>query len=601
MGQETFYCARCQIRLTGADLERGGAIRVGNRVACKGCAVDLLASLPPEEQEPKSGSRVRKSTGRIPIIRSARPPSTTRMVARPKGSEPPAGNRNVWIVAGIVGVLVLVVLLAVLMGRSPEPAPPTEPPPVPYVSTPPRTTPPARDDGPHREVRAAIEAVKKLVKDQPADLEAPIAAAEEAAKKAAGTPHEREADELREAMIVRRRNAYTEELSKSEREAGEEEARGEFGRAAAILEAARKVRPGPEWGAKVDAALAGLRRREAERTGGLVGWWKLDGTAADFTSRARNGTVKGNVEWGEGRFDRAAHFPHAGEIAIAPFAFSSKSITLAAWVRHESLDNHVQRYVSLGDEAAVIRHENKNQRVHFYIKTDGQLRHLAVDQALDVGNWRHVAGTWDGTTQRVYVDGVLRGSATPPGALAEADRLAIGSGGEPMHGWLDDVRVYDRALSADEVRELCGTPAAERPWRALFDGKTLGVLNVQSHGGWKVEGGAIVKSGKDAGQSAEEFGEGEIRFRFEAEGLDSGYFKVRQGAEGGMSVVFNTSSFAPLAGKPHDLVFTCIGDRVTATLDGSPVSVVADGKPRSGRLQFNAQGTLLRLLSIDIR
>jgi hypothetical protein len=270
-------------------------------------------------------------------------------------------------------------------------------------------------------------------------------------------------------------------------------------------------------------------------------------------------------------------------------------------VRHESLDNHIQRYVTLGDETAVIRHENRDQRVHFYIRTGGQLRHLSVDRALDRENWRHVAGTWDGTTQRLYLDGVLRASATPPGELAEADRLAIGSGGEPMHGWLDDVRVYDRALSEDEVREISGPAGAERPWRALFDGKTLEVLNPQSHLGWKVESGAIVKSGNDAAQSAEEFGDGEIRFRFEGTGLNSCYFKVRQGGEGGMAVAFDANTSLTLAGRPHDLVFTLSGDRVSATLDGSPVAVVVEGKPQRGKLQFNATGSQLRVLKIDTR
>jgi len=600
MGQEIVYCSRCQIRLTGADFDRGEAVRCGNRVACKNCAADVLASLPPEDRESRAGTRVRKSTGKIPIVRSTRPPPASRPVGRPKASDPSAGSRNAWIVAGAVGALVLGILLAAVMGRTPGPPPPPAAP-APYAPPMLRPPPAARDDGPHREVRLAIEAVQKLIKDQPADVEAPVAAAEEAAKKASGTPLARDADELREAVLVRRRNAYAEELSKSEREAGEEEARGEFGRAAAILEAARKVRSTSEWGSKVDAAVAGLRRREVERTGGLVGWWKLDGTGVDSTSHARNGSVRGNVEWGEGKIGRAAHFTHAGEVSVAPFEFSSKSVTLAAWVRHESLDNHIQRYVTLGDETAVIRHENRDRRVHFYIRTGGQLRHLSVDRALDSENWRHVAGTWDGTTQRLYIDGVLRASATPPGELAGADRLAIGSGGEPMHGWLDDVRVYDRALSEDEVREISGPAGAERPWRALFDGRTLGVLNPQSHGNWKVEGGAIVKSGSDAAQSAEEFGDGEIRIRFEGTGLDSCYFKVRQGGEGGVGVVFNTNSFLPLAGSPHDLVFTLSGERVAATLDGSPVAVVAEGKPLRGRLQFNATGSTLRVLKIDVR
>ncbi|HXX92403.1 MAG TPA: LamG domain-containing protein [Planctomycetota bacterium] len=602
MGQEIFYCARCQVRLTGAELDRGEAVRVGNRVACKGCAGTLLAQLAPEESEPKPGTRLRKSTGKIPIIRPARPASPPRPAARPKEPEAAPEGRAARRIGVAVGVVVGVGLLAALMNRS-SPPPPADPEPTPYVAPIVRSSPAVREEGPHHKVRAALEAVRKLLRDPKADPEAAIAAAEDAVKAAEGTPLARDAGEVREAALARRRDAWSEELSKVEGEASVEEARGEYGRAVAILEGARKVRTAPEWGAKVDQAVAGLRRREAERTGGLVGWWKLDGSASDATSRGRHGKTRWSVEWGEGKIGRAAHFPTAGEISIAPFAFESKSVTLAAWVKHDSIDDHVQRYVTLGDETAVLRHERGKGRLHFYVRSGGELRSLRVEQALDTVNWHHVAGTWDGTAQRLYIDGVLRASATPPaGALAGADRLAIGAPEEFMHGWIDDVRVYDRALSEEEVREIGGFSAAERPWRALFDGQTLQVLNPQCHNAWKVEGGAIVRTANNAAQSAEEFGDGEIRFRFEGTGLEACFFRVRQGSEGGFAVTWDAPSFAPLSGKPHDLVFTQTGDQVTATLDGSPMAVTAQGKARSGRFQFNAVGgTSFRVLSIDVR
>src|SRR5437667_9800710 len=123
MGQEIVYCCRCQIRLTGADLER--SVRGGNRVACKDCAAEFLASLPPEEQEGRV-DRAKKSSGKISIIRGVRPPSTARMNApRLRPSDPSSGNKNVWIVAAVVGALVLAILLVAVMGRStPEAVPP---------------------------------------------------------------------------------------------------------------------------------------------------------------------------------------------------------------------------------------------------------------------------------------------------------------------------------------------------------------------------------------------------------------------------------------------------------------------------------------------
>src|ERR1041384_3856828 len=65
MGQEIVYCFKCATRLLGADFEHGRAIRAGNRAACKACAAELLASLPPEDRPdptPPKTARLASST-----------------------------------------------------------------------------------------------------------------------------------------------------------------------------------------------------------------------------------------------------------------------------------------------------------------------------------------------------------------------------------------------------------------------------------------------------------------------------------------------------------------------------------------------------------
>lgn len=146
-------------------------------------------------------------------------------------------------------------------------------------------------------------------------------------------------------------------------------------------------------------------------------------------------------------------------------------------------------------------------------------------------------------------------------------------------------------------------PGAEKPWKALFDGKNGDFLNPLGAANWRFADGALekVKEGGDAAQSRADIGDGELRIRFEEAGLASAYFKVRQGAEGGYSVSFENASLVSLEGKPHDLVFIMKGDQVSATLDGQPVPVVAEGTPATGRVQFNGQGRMLRILSVETR
>lgn len=48
MGQETFYCFHCQVRLTGAEFKEAKGLRYGNRVACGSCIPQLMALLTPQ-------------------------------------------------------------------------------------------------------------------------------------------------------------------------------------------------------------------------------------------------------------------------------------------------------------------------------------------------------------------------------------------------------------------------------------------------------------------------------------------------------------------------------------------------------------------------
>src|SRR4029079_19166505 len=79
---------------------------------------------------------------------------------------------------------------------------------------------------------------------------------------------------------------------------------------------------------------------------------------------------------------------------------------------------------------------------------------------LPIGEWHHVAATYDGTTWRLFVDGVLDGEAAANAAPRKdsiqhfALGAALDSKGAPsgyLKGSLDDVRVWDRARTADEI------------------------------------------------------------------------------------------------------------------------------------------------------
>jgi hypothetical protein len=79
-----------------------------------------------------------------------------------------------------------------------------------------------------------------------------------------------------------------------------------------------------------------------------------------------------------------------------------------------------------------------------------------------VNHWMHVAATYDGTDIRVYVNAVERGVARFPGRLVPSKRsLCIGNyvgkkNVYPFHGRIDDVRLYDSALSEEAILQAAG-------------------------------------------------------------------------------------------------------------------------------------------------
>jgi hypothetical protein len=369
--------------------------------------------------------------------------------------------------------------------------------------------------------------------------------------------------------------------------------------------------------AELKEEVARVRSAYAAAEPGLVAWWRLDETSGTAAANAVEGGPWGSVfagapKWAAGKVGGAMKFAQGDEVRVQG-SFSLSAITLTAWVKHDDLATQRQRYVSFGSEAAVIRCEAGG--AHFYMRTDGDLRQIVVPGTLEVGKWAHVAGTWDGTTQKLYKDGLLIGTATPGGKLSPATLVQIGADGESMHGMIDEVRIYNRALSDEELKKQftdgsAGTiseigaappPPPAKPWKPLFDGTTLGCLR-NGGSGWKVEGGALVPlpGVDDAAQTREDFTDGEIRVKFELKDAERLWFCLRQGAGVGYAVEFKHDIKA-LEGKPHELILEGRGEQVKATLDGKPVSVSVNGPSKSGCLQFNGTGKVVRILSIDVR
>ncbi|UCG48833.1 MAG: LamG domain-containing protein, partial [Phycisphaerales bacterium] len=198
----------------------------------------------------------------------------------------------------------------------------------------------------------------------------------------------------------------------------------------------------------------------------LVGWWKCDdgsgNTAADSSGLGNNGNLVNNPQWVAGydggglRFNGSSSYVDCGN----PAAFDiTGQVTLALWVKTEDAANGQHNpYVGKGDTSYAIKHHTSNS-IEFFIYDDTWYTARASLDSSFNGVWHHVAGTYDGANLKVYVDGALQATTAYVGSIASstyAVNIARNSQvtGRFYAGAVDDVRIYDRALTDAEVAAL---------------------------------------------------------------------------------------------------------------------------------------------------
>jgi len=145
-------------------------------------------------------------------------------------------------------------------------------------------------------------------------------------------------------------------------------------------------------------------------------------------------------------------------------------ITVACWVKVHKFDKSRQTIISKGNHAWRLSRKDGGDGVEFECsglivldEADGTVQGSAnVNDA----RWHHIAGVYDGTRTRLYVDGKLNVSSEASGTInTNSCKVLIGENEEErtsqghdrsFNGLLDDVRIYDYALTEAEIRALYG-------------------------------------------------------------------------------------------------------------------------------------------------
>jgi hypothetical protein len=238
-------------------------------------------------------------------------------------------------------------------------------------------------------------------------------------------------------------------------------------------------------------ALAFAAPAGASHDGPLAGQWHLDAvvdgpppTTPDSSGHDSQDASAATVTLAAGgRWD--SHLAASNDVVLSAGSTAQLAparVTLVAWVRHSGSPGDL-RYVAArgfagapdctGASYALFSDATTSKPLSFYILTTGGdvVFSPSAPGTLWDGAWHMVAGTFDGAAVRLFVDGSPVGPATSaPGAVIDYDldnqEFTIDGTGQPagcaagsFPGGIDEVRVYDRALSAGEIGRLAAASA----------------------------------------------------------------------------------------------------------------------------------------------
>jgi len=215
-----------------------------------------------------------------------------------------------------------------------------------------------------------------------------------------------------------------------------------------------------QWGT---AVLGVIPKPVDPGTDGLVAFYALDGDASDSSGNELHGTLVGDAAFVEGQVGMALELDGDGDYVDGgspPELVITEAISIACWVNPTAF---VGRQGFAGLDLGYVLKVHEEGRLCF--TTPGVADHESSNTILEAGTWQHVAATFlPGQDEGLvfYLNGVeterMTSSAINPGS--GPFRIGNNQWDEQLTGTIDEVAIYTRILSADEILYLAGERAA---------------------------------------------------------------------------------------------------------------------------------------------
>jgi hypothetical protein len=215
---------------------------------------------------------------------------------------------------------------------------------------------------------------------------------------------------------------------------------------------------------------------------GLVSWWPGDGNADDIQN-GNDGTLQNGATFAAGMVGPAFSLDGVDDFVEIPDAPNLKPsrVSVDAWVKFSALDTPNAsgpglQYIVFKKNTRMTNFEGYTllkfrsegaDRFFFEVSSAQGVAVAAVSNtAVQTGKFYHVAGTYDGSDVKLYVDGVLEDEQPATFPLDYDTRpVFIGTSGEfffdgKLQGLVDEVEIFNRALSAAEIQAIFNAGSA---------------------------------------------------------------------------------------------------------------------------------------------